>query len=92
MIEKVLVTVRKVILVIERFWFSRRKVSATLFDAQRPNISTHFTRIFVLWWPNNFLHLTNILIINLNIPQVEDVNYLWCGSYGHIVSKSKMLD
>ena len=89
LIEYVLVSERKVFSVVKLFWFSRRKVSAILFDSQRPNISTHFTQTFVLQWPNILLNLPNIWLIYPNITQVKDFDYLGCGSPWYVVSKSR---
>ena len=91
MIEYVLVRERRLFSVVQLFWFSRRKVSAILFDSSKPNISNHFLQTFVLQWPNIFLNVPNIWLIYLNITQFKDFNYLGCGSPGYVVSKSKML-
>ena len=69
MVEQVLVSQRKVFLIVKPVLFSQRKVSANLFGSKRPNILTHFNRTFVLLQPNILLILPNICALWNNIPR-----------------------
>ena len=69
MVEQVLVSQRKVFLIIKPVLFSQRKVSANILGSKSPNNLTRFNQTFVLLQPNILLILTNICALWYNIPR-----------------------
>ena len=69
MVEQVLVSQRKVFLIVKPVLLRQRKVSANLFGSKIPNILTRFNQTFVLLLLNILLILPNISALWYNIQR-----------------------